>query len=321
MPRSHRNVTIGAFSVGHQQHLFDSFQKGLDAFARELPGVEQGNVEALHRTRVASRRLRELLPLLPLDRATTKKLNRRLRRVTKQLGIVRELDVLVELIDQLHCSGRFSPIALTKMSDALGRARDAARKRLVAKLRARKLQRLANTLQRVTKSCESAQPQQSDAGPGRTNRRWSWALDARLAHRASRVRTAIERAGALYAPEPLHDVRIALKKLRYIAEPSLEAGRPRLAADVAALKAAQDLLGRLHDCEVLIAWGRDAQASLSTPDFITWRELRLFVHTIENDCREMHARYMRDRARLIAIANHVGGGQALPSVVRHRAAG
>jgi len=30
---------------------------------------------------------------------------------------------------------------------------------------------------------------------------------------------------------------------------------------------------------------------------------------------------MRDRARLIAIANHVGVGQALPSVVRHRAAG
>ena len=37
------------------------------AFTRVLTGVEQGDVRALHRARVASRRLRELLPVLQLD--------------------------------------------------------------------------------------------------------------------------------------------------------------------------------------------------------------------------------------------------------------
>ena len=191
------------------------------------------------------------------------------------------------------------------MRQAVDHACHAARKRLVTKLPARKLQRLASAFQRVM----------SPSDP-----RSMVALDARLAHRATKVRTAIARAGALYAPQPLHDVRIALKKLRYAAELSLETGRPRSAADVGALKAAQDLLGRLHDCEVLVAWGRDAQASLFPPDVITWRELRSLVHAVEVDCRQMHARYMRDRAGLIAIADRLGAREPLPAAAGHSTA-
>lgn len=305
--------------MAQHQHLFDSFQQRLDAFARESSDVVLGSVEALHRTRVASRRLRELLPLLPLDGAKSRKLNRRLRNITTQLGIVRELDVLASLIDELHRSRRYSTIALTKISQAAVAARRAARKRLVEKLPARKLQRLANMLQRVMKSYEATDVHRSGLGPSRTDRGWILTLDTRLARRATRVRTAIERAGALYAPEPLHDVRIALKKLRYAAELSVETGRTGLGPDVAALKAAQDLLGRLHDCEVLIAWGRDAQASLFPPDVITWREVRSLVYAVEVDCRQMHALYMRDRAGLIAIADRLGARQSLHAAVKHRA--
>src|SRR3954471_12177403 len=74
----------------------------IDRFSRALNGVDKGDVRALHRTRVASRRLRELIPVLQLDHATAHKLNRRLRRVTARLGVVRELDVLMLLIDELH---------------------------------------------------------------------------------------------------------------------------------------------------------------------------------------------------------------------------
>src|SRR5262249_17508857 len=139
----------------------------------------------------------------------------------------------------------------------------------------------------------------------RAGRAPSWALDARLAHRAAAVRNAIAMAGALYAPEPLHDVRITIKKLRYAAELSHESGA-RLTAGVNGLKAAQELLGRLHDGEVLIAAGRELQASLFPPDLSTWRGLNLLVHAIEDDCRQMHARYMRDRTRLLAIADRLG---------------
>ena len=49
-----------------------------------LHGVEGGDVRALHRTRVASRRLREVLPVLQLDPDMAHKLGRRLRKITQR---------------------------------------------------------------------------------------------------------------------------------------------------------------------------------------------------------------------------------------------
>jgi len=47
-------------------HRDELLRKRVDLFARMLPGIEQGDVRALHRGRVATRRLRELLPVLEL---------------------------------------------------------------------------------------------------------------------------------------------------------------------------------------------------------------------------------------------------------------
>ena len=65
--------------------------------ARLLHKAETGDVTAVHQARVASRRLRELLPILELDPRVSRKLGRRLRKVTRALGPVRELDVLLTL--------------------------------------------------------------------------------------------------------------------------------------------------------------------------------------------------------------------------------
>src|SRR5882762_5816865 len=81
-------------------------KKRVDQFTRLLQAVQGGDVRALHQARVTSRRMRELLPMLQLDRSTARKLGRRLRKVTSRLGTVRELDVLLLLIDELHVSGR-----------------------------------------------------------------------------------------------------------------------------------------------------------------------------------------------------------------------
>jgi CHAD domain-containing protein len=255
-----------------------------------------------------------------LDADTGRKLNRQLRKVTRQLGAVRELDVLIRLIDDFDGSRRYAA-ALTTLSQTIGRKRDAAREHLAAKLPASKLKRLATRLERAVRAREAARAKERSRDPIRGRRAWLLALDARLARRAARLQSAMAMAGALYAPEPLHDVRIALKKLRYTAELSLEAGRSRATADVAALKAAQNLLGRLHDCDVLVAAGREAQASLVRPDLNGWRELTRLVHAVEDECRELHAHYMRDRTKLTAIANRMGASHALSSPDSGRAAG
>jgi CHAD domain-containing protein len=303
-----------------QSPLLRPFRKRLDAFARELSGVEQGSVEALHRARVASRRLRELLPLLEMDRDTSRKLNRRLRRVTKQLGIVRELDVLTLLIEEFRRNGRYPPTALKNVGEAVGGVRDTARERLTAKLPPAKLERLADRLERAAERFESDDATARRAGAAGPTRAWLSALETRLARRAARVRSAIEVAGALYVPERLHDVRIALKKLRYAAELAAEVRHRRMTADVAALKRAQDTLGRGHDLEVLVAWGRRVQASLSPPDLTTWKELGSLVHAAEDDSRRSHAQYMRDRPGLIVIADRTGATMPHAAVAGRRAA-
>ena len=63
--------------------LYESLRKRLTVFSHKSKRID--DVDALHRTRVASRRLRELLPVLRLDGRTTRKLDRRLKRVTKRL--------------------------------------------------------------------------------------------------------------------------------------------------------------------------------------------------------------------------------------------
>jgi CHAD domain-containing protein len=112
----------------------------------------------------------------------------------------------------------------------------------------------------------------------------------------------------VYVAGRLHGVRIAVKKLRYAAE-LLPAGGQQRAADIAVLKTAQDVLGRLHDLEVLAERVRRIVVALSPPDLTLWRQLGSFVHMLEDDCRQWHARYMHDRRKVIEIAERLGAPQ------------
>jgi len=281
------------------------FRKRLNALIREALRIDQGDVDALHRTRIASRRLREWLPVLGIEGNTARKLTRRLRRATKQLGAVRELDVLLLLTHELSRSSRYSSTALSLVEASVEDARTAARKRLAEKLPFAKLQRLAERLERAARRAETDRERRESRRAHRSRRAWVWALEARVARRAARLGSSIEAAGAMYAPERLHDVRIALKKLRYAIELGSDAQRQKTNRDIAALRSSQALLGRLHDLEMLTERARREQASLSPPDLRVWRDLGRLVLALERDCRMLHAHYMSDRAKLLAIADRL----------------
>ena len=273
-------------------------KRRLHGFTRALPGVEKGDVRALHEARVASRRLRELLPMLRLEPDMARKLSRRLRKVTTRLGAVRELDVLLLVIDELHESRRDRGAALARVGVRVSKARDHARKRLSARLPVAEMWRLANKLDKVAGELRVAEQASSKS----STRNWRWAVDARVASRASRLSVAIHDAGAVYLPERLHAVRVALKKLRYAVEVSeLASGKTGVA--LRALKRGQDLLGRMHDLQVLIDRGRQVQASLAPPNLTVWRELDALLLSLDDDCRRLHARYMRVRDTLTALTD------------------
>ena len=274
-------------------------KKRVDQFTRVLNAVEQGDVRGLHRARVASRRLRELLPMLQLDAEKTRKLGRRLKRVTTRLGTVRELDVLLLLIDELHVSRRTRSGALGRVGISVAKERDDARKRLSARLPIVGMRRLAQKLDRVADQLRVAEASSSKTAA----RNWRLAVDAQVAGRASRLSAAMAEAGAMYLPERLHAVRIAMKKLRYAFELSTELAGARNGAGLNALKRGQDLLGRMHDLQVLLERVRQVQASLTPPSVTVWRDLDALGVSIEDDCRLLHARYMRSRDQIAAIAD------------------
>jgi CHAD domain-containing protein len=280
---------------------YDLLRKRLDRFAELLPGVESAEPEAVHRTRVASRRLRELLPVLELETGVAHKLGRRLRKVTRGLGGLREADVLLALTDELEQGGRQGRQALRRVSEQVRSEREHARVRLSGRAAFVELRRVGRKLERVADQLDQA------ADSRRSDRAWRWALDARVARRAQMLGAAIGKAGAVYLHERLHDVRIALKKLRYGVELSAEAAGTRQTADLRMLKRTQELLGRLHDLQVLIDRTREVQASLTPPDVASWRQFDALITTLEHECRRLHARFVRGRTDLLALTDRLAG--------------
>jgi CHAD domain-containing protein len=282
-------VTAGRFELFIRQRL--------GALARTLPSAHAGDVTAVHQARVATRRLREALPLITRG-SSLRKHRRRVRRLTRALGPVRELDVALLTLNEFTDA----PLALrhairqerARMQVDMRRTIDRTR---LAKLSA-KLVAAARKRDKEGPSPRSVDPKQLAAARGRA------------ARRAERLRVKIENAAAIYLPERLHDVRIAAKKLRYAMEIVRDLSRSRATARILTLKRAQDLLGRIHDLEVLIARTRAIQGSANAPTLRVSADMDLLVRRLETECRRLHGRYIAMRAPLLTICDHVSGVRA-----------
>ena len=66
----------------------------LQQMLEHLPGVFNGDIESVHQARVATRRLREVLPLISVTRRETSSAFDIVRSAGRELGLVRELDVM-----------------------------------------------------------------------------------------------------------------------------------------------------------------------------------------------------------------------------------
>jgi CHAD domain-containing protein len=199
--------------------------------------------------------------------------------------------VLLHLTGELHQTGRHSDRALLRVEADIRRARDQARQRLPGKRIAAELARIARKVEKAVRG-----------GKGhRTPRAWRWAIDARVARRAAAADLAVEDAGALYLPDRLHAVRIAVKKLRYALELALDAAGKAPGADLAVLKRTQTLLGGIRDLQVLADRVRQIQASVAPSDAVVVHDLGELVTELDASCRRLHARYVRSRTDLVDV--------------------
>ena len=271
--------------------LAPPLERQLRAFGRHLPAAAEGAVEPLHQCRVATRRLREILPLCAAEtaRGVAARARRRVRRVGRALGPVREIDVSIALVEELAQRRLVQGPAGDRLRRHLLDEREERREQMLERLAEIDTRRLERDLAEVARMLGLRR--QTDA--------WAQALAGRMAGRARILRAAIVSAGPLYIADRVHAVRIAAKQLRYALEFAGGTGEARTKSAVRQVRIVQETLGRLHDLDVLAGLIQDVVAP---GDPQSWHgELEALRLRVEGECRKLHGRYVAKQAILLDI--------------------
>src|SRR3954471_14176504 len=127
------------------------FERRTRALRRQLAAAVAGKDTGVHQARVASRRLREAIPVLTEGLQHTKagKAQRKIRRLTQALGTVRELDVTLHLIDELSDRPAVPRAALAEVRALVIEEREQRRAVMLDRLQDVDQEKLTRRLQTV----------------------------------------------------------------------------------------------------------------------------------------------------------------------------
>jgi CHAD domain-containing protein len=279
----------------------------INRLLRFLPGAALCVPAAVHDARVATRRLREALPVAARGKKG-KALLKAVRKITRALGPLRELDVALTTLAEFGSARGVSRDSIARVKAAISEERRPLCDRLPKRLERHDIKTLG---QRVT---DQATLPLTTA----ETRALFTKVDERCARRAVRLRAAIEDAAGIYLPDRLHAVRIGVKKLRYAMELSQDLRNARrtlrttrasgsaraMSARLRLLRQTQDLLGRMNELEVLIARMRALQGTPTVTGLRVSADLDDLVRRLENECRVLHGQYMAAREHLLMVCDH-----------------
>jgi CHAD domain-containing protein len=201
--------------------------------------------DGIHDLRVSTRRLRAALDLWR-ECAPGKRLDRcrkRLKRLGRRLGSVREADVNIERLADLALGRPSDAIAIEFLADSVTRERRRRARRLRQEQERSDLPGLSEEIRSELGKCLDSEPEPvSIAAVARRE----------LARRLPALEALLEAALREPSAPALHRLRIELKKFRYSVELCASAydGR-RLPPLVGRLKALQDALGAAQDVRAL----------------------------------------------------------------------
>ncbi len=254
-PPSSAPVTLG--NAGRAL-LLKHWQRAL----RHEAGARTGaDIEDVHRMRVATRRLRSAFRFFGgyMGLPNQDEIVAGLRDLARRLGAVREVDALIERLEQEAAAESADRPTIDAIIATLDQDRARARDDLVAFLDGREMATLRAQVADGLTQPESGAPAKRDR-PVRT------AGPRLLARRAVRVFAS---EAALLAPtsEELHDLRIRCKRLRYAAEfLSPYTQGKQLKQLIRSATNLQDTLGELHDGDVMLDMLRSLVESASHRD-------------------------------------------------------
>jgi CHAD domain-containing protein len=253
----------------------------------QLTGVYDGTPDAVHDSRVATRRIRELLSLVPVipGREGEQDVASGYQRMGRALGKVRDIDVQIDLIKSLEVHAPQTAPSLVVVR------RDHEQQRLV------RMRRLIKTLERI--DVEALLRFVGDGHPAGLRTRltssgWRSQIRRLAVERSRTALDAIAHATGVYFPKRVHSARIAIKQLRYAGEIALRTGFGDMQSAVTALKRAQQTLGDLHDRQALA----DSLTDYAKHDGVDREHIKLTGQVLQGDLVNLHSEYLCRREAL-----------------------
>jgi CHAD domain-containing protein len=201
------------------------------------------------------------------------------------------MDVSLSEFERDAARHDWPPAAVAHLRDHLAAERERRVRDMRAKLDRVDMDRLEDRIEALASACET-EPSVA----------WQRAVGARTRKRAQRFGKALRAAGTIYAPEALHATRIAGKKLRYALEVARGALGAPVGRDIGALERLQDLLGRLHDLQVL----QDHLRAIAPENRGLRDGMAAIERELDAECRMLHARFLTHVDRLHRLADRVG---------------
>lgn len=223
--------------------------KNLGALESEFEGVRKGeDIEAIHRMRVASRRLRAALPLFGPAISTKKHTNwtQHIGKLTKALGAARDSDVQIDHLNDYYRGlppGPTRPGArrlLLRLRQHRQKLQSSVEEALDDVIQSNVLMEMERKLRPILEKVEGIpqSPELCSMASAAIREKLQFLLE---------FEPFIDQPEA---KEELHAMRIAAKRLRYTLEIFSPLYESELKAYLKVMRQTQELLGDIHDCDV-----------------------------------------------------------------------
>src|SRR6185503_8518124 len=110
---------VSLYIMLESTHRYSLLRSRLRAFTRTLPGLKATDTKRAAAAWIATRRLREVIPVLQLHAPAAAKLSAKLRRIVRRIEVVRQSDALVALLDRELERERRGRVAAGRVRDSL----------------------------------------------------------------------------------------------------------------------------------------------------------------------------------------------------------
>ena len=243
----------------------------------------------------SARRCRSLACTRP--QAKVKKLDRKMRELTRYLGPIRELDVELDMLDNESKDRTVPHRVIEIVRREVASRRQALRHELADKAPVGDVKKLIKKLERVGKRGEGRGKKGRERGQRASTTRngvecwrsaWFGARSGSAPPSRQRDPFTCRSAFTACASRPRSCVTRSRSRRR--------SACPGAAVLVECLKRQQERLGHLHDLQVLLKHVREAEAAPGVGSRVN--ELTAYADTLERDCRRLHAGFVERRAEL-----------------------